>query len=444
MSAETSPPRAEPLSAADTAHLDIEAAGQPNVVLLAARLGVGGIVRADGSVDLERLRAEVGARLERDDGTLRRLRQRVDASGHRPVWRDCAPDLEWHVRPADGLAGDATLAGLAGRLVAEPLPLDRPPWELLLASGGSTSAPGLVLRLHHAAADGVGGMALVSALFGAAPGSADQVSPRPLDVPPDLPDRRGRRGGSLAVLRGVRRAGAVLGRSVGPTPLLGPIGPTHGVAFVEVDLARLSDRAHRLGATLNDILLTSVADAAVAALNHLHAPVPAALPVSVPVALAERVGTSNAVGVMLVRVPTGPEGLDDRVSRVARATREGKEVARSRGAFAVTRHRWGTRLFARFARHQHAVAIFVSNVRGPSAGLRVAGAPVTGLWAVTPLQGNVRLGVTALSYAGVLSCSVHVDAAAVPLGVVAAGLATSLHRLAGTPVLPHPVGTTGS
>src|SRR5690606_21642066 len=42
--------------------------------------------------------------------------------------------------------------------------------------------------------------------------------------------------------------------------------------------------------------------------------------------------------------------------------------------------------------HQHFVALFVTNVRGPRDRLSLGGAPLGRAWPVTPLQGNVRLG----------------------------------------------------
>lgn len=423
----------EPMSSADLANLDIEAAGLPNVVLLAARLGRGGCVRADGSVDLGVLRRDVAARLTTDRGRdLRRLAQRIDATARPPRWRACPPDLAWHVRLGPAAADPRGLADLCARLAAEPLPLDRPPWELLVVPGTAGAAPGLVLRLHHAAADGVGGMSLVEALFGDAPREVTGDRPS-APAPATTPAGRAR---VRRAVRAVRRSAAVLGHAVPPTPLLGPLGPVHGVAFAEVDLHGLAERARRIGATVNDALLAVVAGAAGDALHHLGAPVPRTLPVSVPVALPHRAGSGNAAGVMIVRVPTGERDVRARTRQVARLTARAKEPARAQGTFEPTRHRWSMRLFARLARHQHLVAVFVSNVRGPAHRLHVAGAPVTGLWPVAPLQGNVRLGVTALSYDGVLSCSLHVDAQALPLDVLREAVDAGLHRVAGQ---RHPV-----
>lgn len=200
------------------------------------------------------------------------------------------------------------------------------------------------------------------------------------------------------------------------------------------DLAPLRDGARRAGATLNDALLSAVAVGVAAGLRHVGEDVPASLPASVPVALPGRRATGNAVGVMLVPLPTGDPDAARRLDLITRTTRARREQARRQGTFELTRTRWGSRVFAWLARRQRFVALFVTNVRGPDRVLRVAGAPLLQAWPVAQIQGNVRLGVAAMSYAGRLCCTVHSEAGAVPAGVVAAALGTELGRLAGSPV----------
>jgi hypothetical protein len=222
----------------------------------------------------------------------------------------------------------------------------------------------------------------------------------------------------------------MLRRSMPATPLLGPIGRARGVAFVDAAIAPLAAGARTQGATLNDALLTGVAAAIVAALRDRGAPVPATVPVSVPVALRERGRSGNAVGVMLVPLPTGEPDAARRLRRIAELTRAGKGDARSRGTFELTRTRLGARLFARLARHQRMIAAFVTNVPGPRHPLAIAGAPLERVWPLTPIQGNVRLGISALSYAGRLHVAVHCDADAVPADVIARVLRDELGRIA--------------
>jgi len=55
---------------------------------------------------------------------------------------------------------------------------------------------------------------------------------------------------------------------------------------------------------------------------------------------------------------------------------------------------------------------------------------VPGEWPVTAIQGNVRLGVTAISYDGVLRCAVHCDADVLDAAVLASALRDELARIA--------------
>jgi hypothetical protein len=203
------------------------------------------------------------------------------------------------------------------------------------------------------------------------------------------------------------------------------------VAFADVDVTRLASAARRHGGTVNDALLASVTVAVEAALRADGRPVPEVLPASVPVAL--RTGgpsSGNAVGVMLVPLVTGRPDARARLAAIATATRAAKEEARAQGAFELTRTRWGSRVFAWLARRQRFIALFVTNVRGPEEPLVLAGAPLRQAWPVAPIQGNVRLGVAAMSYAGRLGVALHGDGQALRVGVAGRTLAEELAHIA--------------
>lgn len=68
----------------------------------------------------------------------------------------------------------------------------------------------------------------------------------------------------------------------------------------------------------------------------------------------------------------------------------------------------------------------MTNVRGPEEQLFVAGAPLVRAWPVAPIQGNVRLGVAAMSYAGRLHVAVHTDADAIDARIVGDALTWNL------------------
>lgn len=421
-------PRGERLSAADASNVVMDASDQVNAFLFAGTLGVGGWVSEKGALDLTALRTELDARLRAGSPDLVRFSQSVRVVGRTPQWEACEPDLAWHVRcvgPVDGLDG---LAGLCGRLMVTPLAADRPLWELLVVPGASDGGPGVVLRVHHAVADGVAGVRMVQRLFSGTDPDADRESSAEREAAPPSPERRR---GWRAWRTTLSRVTAVVRGTLPPTALLGHIGPRRGVVFADVDLASLARTAGAAGATVNDALLAAVGLATEAALRADGQPVPAVLPASVPVALPDRGTSGNAVGVMLVPLATGEPDVGVRLARIADTTRAAKAEARAQGTFELTRTRWGSRLFALLARRQRFIALFVTNVRGPDQHLSVAGAPLERAWPVAAIQGNVRLGVAAMSYAGRLGVAAHVDADAIRAARLGRALGDELNRMAG-------------
>ncbi|MCK8609773.1 wax ester/triacylglycerol synthase domain-containing protein [Agromyces sp. C10] len=424
--------RHEPLSPADASNIVIDAPDQVNAFLMAGLLAPGGVVASDGTVDLAVLRTRFAARLPREA----RLSQRVAREGRRLVWVEAAVDLDRHVRLLDAVDGPAGFEALCARLMITPMSMDRPLWELLVVPGAAPSRVGLVLRIHHALADGIAAVRLVEVLLGAGEGPTDAAAPAASAAAPRL--RRSLRERLRTLGSGWERTTAVFRPALPPTVLLGRIGPRRGVAFVDASLDALARGAATAGGTVNDALLAAAVAAAEAELRERGEPVPPAVPASVPVALADRGRSGNAVGVMLVPLPTGEPNPSTRVRRIAELTRARKADARSRGSYELTRTRFGAVLFRRLVRYQRLIAMFVTNVPGPRHPLAVAGAPLERAWPLAPIQGNVRLGVSALSYDGRLHCAVHCDADAVSARVFGDALRAELDRIAALDGMPGP------
>ncbi len=397
------------LAAVDEANLVLDHVDQVNVFLVAGLLAPGGFVAADGTPDMAGLRGSLRERV----AALPALCRSVTRRGGRHSWVSTAPDLEHHIRlvaPVDGLAG---LQRTCAALMIQPLELDRPLWEILVVPGATASGPGVVLRVHHALADGMAAVAIVQRLFdsdGRVEDPGDGVGSEPTaPTHRDLRHTLRQLAVRLQRIRGTLQTGAVA-----PTMLLGAREPNRGVAFLRTDLRTLERRVRPRGATVNDALLAGVAAGLRAALSAAGEPTPARLPVSVPVALRRRGTAGNHVGVMLVQLPTGEPDPDERLRLISTQTREEKARARAQGTLEFMRGPIGARIMDRVARRQHLVAGFVTNVPGPTTARRLAGAPVTAIWPVAVLAGNVRLGVAAVSYDGQLCCGIHFDATNVP------------------------------
>ena len=123
--------------------------------------------RADGPLTYDDVQRVVEARLH----LAPRLRQRVmrvPADLARPLWVDDDRfDLDFHLRrsaiPSPG--GRLQLERSVGRVLSRPLDVSKPLWELYVFEGLADGRTAVLLKLHHALADGISGMLIASALF---------------------------------------------------------------------------------------------------------------------------------------------------------------------------------------------------------------------------------------------------------------------------------------
>ena len=145
----------------DEANLVLDHAGQVNVFLVAGLLSKGGFVGRDGVPDMDALRGVVGERI----AALPQLRQVAAIAGRRHRWVAAWPDLDHHIRLIGAVEGMTGLESLCGDLMSVPLSPDRPMWELLVVPGATDEGVGVVLRIHHAIADGMAAVAIVKQLF---------------------------------------------------------------------------------------------------------------------------------------------------------------------------------------------------------------------------------------------------------------------------------------
>src|SRR5436309_11120765 len=115
-----------------------------------------------------------------------RLRQRLvrlPPGCGRPIWiDDPAFDIRRHVRcmPCRYPGDEQALLDTAAAVVTERLPRSRPLWSAVLVTGLTGGAVALLVVLHHALADGIGGLAVLATLAdGAVDAPATVGFPRP-------------------------------------------------------------------------------------------------------------------------------------------------------------------------------------------------------------------------------------------------------------------------
>jgi WS/DGAT/MGAT family acyltransferase len=452
-----SEPMLDRLTPQDATNLRTEDRGSAMHVAGLAMLAGESLLDAHGDLRLANIQTHVDRRLH----LMPRLRQVVHVPdfGHGPpAWvDDDAFDVARHVlaRPVPPPGDEAALVATVLELNEPPLERSRPLWELWLLPGLADGRVGLLIRLHHVVADGVAAIAMLGSLFDAVPDAPSPTPPAwepgPRPSPGELrSDAVPRRlapvsNGAYWLLRPERwweRTGATAGPLLqllrdGPAPrsfLNGSIGVRRRLHLVRADLERARAAAHAHGAKVNDVVLAAVAGGArdlVAGRGNLSSgtTLRAMVPVSQR-APGDEANSGNRVAIMVVPLPIDDPDPVRRLERIARATAE-----RKRRPIEV----WSRfpSLLTAAMHHQRIVNLFTSNVPGPASPLYFAGARVHELFQIGPIQGNVRLNVGALSYAGGLYVDTVADAASIPdAAVFAEGLRRSFEELGAADARP--------
>ncbi len=407
-------------SASDRAFLAMDDARVPE------QFGVVLLLEDGDGLDLASARSLLADRIP----AVPRLRQRlvrVPVGCGSPIWTDDLRfDIRRHVRAVTcpEPANEPALLDLALSLIMEPLPRTAPLWSAVLITAPAGNTLALVIVLHHALADGIGGLAVLACLIDApanAPGVRfPRLAPTTASLIRDAfatrlhaPRRTAR---SWRLLRqSMRASGGLRPARATRCSLNQRTGPRRRLAVVRVDLAAVRSAAHQYGATANDAVLVAVAGA-------LHQVLLARgrtadkLVITVPVSGRPEAGGSdlgNMVSPMLVSVPPAGDA-PDRLRQVADQVRAHKEEASGpppiallgwlfRPLAAVGGFRW-------YLNHQHRFHTLVSHVRGPAAPVTVGGCRVTSAIPVgLGPGGNIPVYFEALSYAGTLTLTVTAD-----------------------------------
>ena len=235
-----------------------------------------------------------------------------------------------------------------GRVLSRPLDPAKPLWELYVFEGLAERRTAVLLKMHHALADGISGMTIASALFDLAPDAeigAPPATPWVPEQPPSRDDllRDAAQDLVLHPLEAIGHAVSAPARTLGViaetlsgvrdvvdmgAPPGGPfdtdIGPARRFAMAEASFARIHEIKRALGGTVNDIVLTAVAGGLHDLLEHRGEPTKGrTLRVMVPVSVrskAEQGEVGNRVAPAFVDVPVGPLRARTRLQRVRRAT----------------------------------------------------------------------------------------------------------------------------
>lgn len=269
------------LGGLDMAFLCMEHPGAP------LHMGAIAVFRARQTPDPRRIVALLSARAHE----IPRMRQQARPSWYplaAAVWAEDSrftADDHIHAHALPRGSGHDELAALAARLIAEPLDLTRPLWELHVITGLVGDRFAVLVKLHHAMCDGAAAVGLVSALLDGANGTATaprrpategvsagaarryvrELVQRPSPLRSLIDDAAEGAGTALRrVNRNLDIAAAVLGNTRLPSPdsplLSGTSGPRR-IGLLTLSVPDLYRVRRRYGGTLNDVALTVTAGA---------------------------------------------------------------------------------------------------------------------------------------------------------------------------------------
>src|SRR6266508_3771651 len=342
---------------------------------------------------------------------LPRLRQRLAVAPlglARAAWvDDDAFDLGWHVRRLElGCPGGwAELCETVEALMATPMDRSRPLWELHLIDGldvdGGSQA--VVLKLHHAIADGLGALNVAHHLFGLSAGARNGVL------------RRLRLATSADVITAKRR-----------------------IVLTEVPLDQVKRIRGKLGGTVNDIVLTLVAEG-VHSLLECRQEAGYTLRVMVPVAFrppGQGVAPGTWTSALSVDVPVGPMRASDRLAAVRALTKRAKRSHQPLGATFLMQvvGAWAPAPLharaARFAYRGRWFNLIITTLGGIVEPVHIAGARVQVAYPLMPLASEVGITAAAMTWGARVTIGLTADAGTIPdLERVSAAVLDSIERL---------------
>ena len=381
-------------------------------------------------------------------GMAPRYRQRLEGVPfglHDPVWVD-DPDFHptEHLLPGAG----AELDDLADAVFSEPLPRDRPLWEVWIHDELPDGGIALVGKAHHCMVDGVAAMQLANLVLDKDPvrgGSrgADgwEAAPRPsagarlADAVTDrlaggatiaaAPLRFARSPSNVLALPGAAaRSARLAAHTLLPPAVSGSAlnldgsGARHHVRVMR-PLDALRGVRRRFGVTPNDVVLAAAAGGLRRFLTRrgeTPQPMKAMVPADVRAA-ADEPGAGNRISFTFLELPCDEPDPVARLRRVGEATASRSEDAAEFDA-AMRALALGPRPLQRALAHAFAhprlFNLVVSSVAGPAVPRYLRGCRLRAIHPAVPLTGRHALSIGVLTVAGQACFGLYADPAVLP------------------------------
>ncbi|WP_018180535.1 wax ester/triacylglycerol synthase family O-acyltransferase [Jongsikchunia kroppenstedtii] len=362
-------------------------------------------------------------------------------------------DMNYHVHRTTAAApgGDEQLAATIGELFEVPLDRDRPAWQIWYVEGLADGKVALVLKIHHAVADGGASVRLLENIY-----SADPDAPLPAACPAPEDEQRpaattwlpqvgrvqltswgrfpsllGRTAHVTSVIRARQKSGKpgyAEAFTAPAMPFNDPLTAGRTFAYRRVDVNEIKRVAKAFGVTVNDVFLSLCAGALREYLQSHGKLSDDALTAVVPVSMRPKdteVEWGNHVARWNVEFATHIADPVERLQAIADGTRTAREVQAERDE--SLQHDWMEYwpLFWVYSRvlpiagarvsKRPMFSLIASNMRGPKQ-LYLGGAPIEQLISTGPLVFPMGLNFTGWSYENemticVLACSDHISEA---------------------------------
>ena len=365
-----------------------------------------------------------------------------------PVWvDDPAFDLGSHIRrevlppPGDG----ASLRRLVMRILARPLDMRRPLWEMTVVTGLRDGKVVIVNRAHHAMVDGVSSVDILTLLLDATPEGytpeppAEPWTARPSPsnwqlIRPMLWNVRSARKGERTLTPAfwktrslpwlsMLKLSSKMATSRPDLFFNRKIGPQRTGRGLKVPLAAFKALKDRYGSTVNDAILAVVSEGLHRWFVARGEAVPEKVRVFCPVSVRgehDRGRAGNQISGMVVELPTGDLPMEERLRRIKITT---GDLKRTRQAVAADKLAgladWAPPsllvLAGRLMSNPQAGAnINVTNIPGPQFPLYSGGAQLLEVWPFAPLYPSMGLGLAIVSYNGDAYFGLTADPGLVP------------------------------
>src|ERR1700757_4106075 len=390
--------------------------------------------------------------------------------GGRPWWIDRPHiDLGYHVNyaRADSPGGDRELAARISEIVSEGLDHGRPAWQLWYIDGLADGKIAVVLKLHHALADGLASVRLLETIFSADPAEPLPTAGRTLtdERPPSAAAwlrllviheggallrfprvlvRSGRTVGTIRRRRKAGRPGFAEAFSAPATRFNERFTVDRQFAYVRCDMATIKEIKSAFGVTLNDVYLAGCSGAIRSYLDSRGELPVESLTTVVPVAIrppGEEIDWGNQVTIWNVSLATDVADPVERLERIAANTHAARAVQAERDLwlFGDWMDYWplfwfyarGLPLLGALARRRPTYSMTVSNVPGPKKQLYFAGAPIENIISVGPMIYPYGLNVTGWSYLDKMTIGMQACKKSVPdISEITDGIPRALDELA--------------